>query len=231
MFLFDPAGKRLFPMLKDTAGEFQGQPAPIPNIGGFIPNWTGTTLLTLNFPAPPDNVKTVDLILPYFVPFEGVALQGEGGATGGGVAAEGESRGLEGAMKELGAKVTDTEIRIDLAADVLFDFDKATVKKEAEPSLQRVATVLKAHPAAKVAIEGHTDGKGADAYNQTLSEQRAAAIKQWLVSNAQVTGANITTRGWGKTKPVSHNAKPDGSDDPDGRAKNRRVEIIVRKGA
>ena len=64
-------------------------------------------------------------------------------------------------------------------------------------------------------IEGHTDAKGADAYNQTLSEQRAASVKQWLVANAQVNGAAIATRGWGKSKPVTHNAKPDGSDDPD----------------
>lgn len=231
VFLFDPVGKRLYPMLKDTAGEWQGQPAPIPNIGGFLAHWNATTLMTLNFPAPPDTVKTVDLILPFFIPFESVTIQGQGGAAESGFAAAGESRGIEGALKDLGAKVTDTEIRIDLAADVLFDFDKAAIKKEAEPSLQKVATVLKANPDAKVAIEGHTDGKGADAYNQTLSEQRAAAIKQWLVTNAQVGGANITTRGWGKTKPVTHNAKPDGSDDPEGRAKNRRVEIIVRKGA
>lgn len=229
VYLFDPAGKRLYPMLKDTAGNWQGQPAPNSNIGGFLANWTGTTLMTLNFPAPPDSVKTVDLILPYFLPLEGVAVEGAGGAAEGGIAAAGASLGLEGAMKDLGAKVTDTEIRIDLSADVLFDFDKADIKKEAESSVQKVATVLKAHPQARVAIEGHTDGKGADAYNQTLSEQRAAAIKQWLVTNAQVSGASITTRGWGKTKPVSHNTKPDGTDDPEGRAKNRRVEIIVRK--
>jgi photosystem I P700 chlorophyll a apoprotein A2 len=113
---------------------------------------------------------------------------------------------------------------------VLFDFDKAEIKKQAEPALQNLATVLKANPGAKVAIEGHTDGKGADAYNQTLSEQRAASVKQWLVTNAQADGGSITTRGWGKTKPVTHNTKPDGSDDPEGRAKNRRVEIVVRKG-
>ncbi len=136
-----------------------------------------------------------------------------------------------GALKELKAEVTPTEIRIDLAADVLFDFDKATIKKEAEPSLQDVATVLKANPGASVAIEGHTDAKGADAYNQTLSEQRAASVKQWLVTNAQVNGATISTRGWGKSKPAAQNTRPDGSDDPEGRAKNRRVQIIVRKSA
>lgn len=230
VFAFDPSGKRLYPMLKDSAGNWQGQPAPNANIGGFLANWTGTTLMTLNFPAPPDTVKTVDLILPYFLPFEGMAIAGIGGAAEGGVAAAGESLGLAGALKDLGARVTGAEIRIDLAADVLFAFDKADVQQAAEPSLQNVATVLKAHPQATVSIEGHTDGKGMDAYNQTLSEQRAAAIKQWLVTNAQVSGANISTRGWGKTRPVSHNTKPDGSDDPEGRAKNRRVEIVVRGG-
>lgn len=229
VMLFDPVAKRLYPMLKDTAGNWLGQPAPNPNIGGFLAKWGATQLLTLNFPAPPDTVKSVDLLMPHFLPMEGVQIEGTGGAAESGIAVAGETMGVEGALKDLGAKVTEAEIRIDLAADVLFDFDKAEIKKEAEPSLQKVATVLKANPSAKVAIEGHTDGKGADAYNQTLSEQRAAAIKQWLVTNAQVGGGNITTRGWGKTKPVSHNSKPDGSDDPEGRAKNRRVEIIVRK--
>jgi outer membrane protein OmpA-like peptidoglycan-associated protein len=82
-----------------------------------------------------------------------------------------------------------------------------------------------------VTIEGHTDGRGADDYNQKLSEARAASVKQWLVATAQVNGATIATRGWGKAKPVAPNAKPDGADDPDGRAKNRRVEVVVRKGA
>ena len=219
-------------MLKDTEGNLQGTPAPDSNIGGFLANWTGTQLLTLNFPAPPDTAKSVDLILHHFLPIEGMAIEGTGGAAEGGVAAAGKTLGLEGALKDLNAKVTDTEIRIDLSADVLFDFDKATLKSEAEPSLQKVATatVLNANPTAKVSIDGHTDGKGADAYNQALSEQRAASVKQWLVA-AGVNGANITTRGWGKTKPVAQNAKPDGSDDPEGRAENRRVEIVVRKGA
>jgi outer membrane protein OmpA-like peptidoglycan-associated protein len=133
-------------------------------------------------------------------------------------------------LKELKAQVTASEIRIDLAADVLFDFDKAEIKKQAESTLQNLATVLKANPGATVAIEGHTDGRGADDYNQKLSEARAASVKQWLVANAQADGANIVTRGVGKSKPIAPNAKPDGSDDAEGRAKNRRVEIVVRKG-
>jgi outer membrane protein OmpA-like peptidoglycan-associated protein len=232
VYLFDPVAKRKYPLVKDTEDNFQAQPIQVPGDGGsFVYDWRKTTLVSLTFQAPPDTVQRADLLLPQFLPFEGVAIEGLGGAAVGGTEAAGKRLGLEGALKELKAEVTPTEIKIDLSADVLFDFDKATLKKEAEPTLQHLATVIKANPDAKVAIDGHTDGKGADAYNQTLSEQRAASVKQWLVTNAQVNGAAIATRGWGKTKPVTHNTKPDGSDDPEGRAKNRRVEIVVRKGA
>jgi outer membrane protein OmpA-like peptidoglycan-associated protein len=133
---------------------------------------------------------------------------------------------LQAALKDLGAKVTGKEIKIDLAADVLFDFDKADLKPEARPALEKVVAVLKAHPKANASIEGHTDGKGADQYNQTLSERRAESVRRWLAENGVST--RMTARGWGKRKPVVPNAKPDGSDDPAGRQKNRRVEITVR---
>jgi outer membrane protein OmpA-like peptidoglycan-associated protein len=231
VFLFDPVAKRKYPLVKDSQGDFQAQPIQVQGDGGsFIFDWRKTTLVSLTFQAPPDTVQRADLLLPQFLPFENLAIEGLGGAAEGGTPTAGKTLGLEVAMKELKAEETATEIKIALAADVLFDFDKAEIKKQAEPTLQNLATVLKAHPGAKVTIEGHTDGKGADAYNQTLSEQRAASVKQWLVANAQVDGVSIATRGWGKTKPVAHNAKPDGSDDPEGRAKNRRVEIVVRKG-
>ena len=230
VFLFDPVGKRKYPLLKDTSGDLQGQPISVPGDGGaFVHDFSKTTLVSLTFPAPPDSVKSVDLFLPQFVPFEAIAIAGLGGAAATGIAVKGTELGLEGALKDLGAKVTDTEIRIDLSADVMFDFDKAEIKKEAEPSLQKLATVIQANPGAKVAIEGHTDARGADDYNQKLSEARAASVKQWLVANAKVDGAAISTRGLGKTRPVAPNAKPDGSDDPQGRARNRRVEVVVRK--
>jgi outer membrane protein OmpA-like peptidoglycan-associated protein len=232
VFLFDPVAKRKYLLVKDTEGYFQAQPLTVKMDGGrFIHDWRKTTLVSLTFQAPPDTVQRVDLLLPQFLPFEAVTIEGLGGAAASGIEAAGTTLGLEGALKDLKAEVTATEIKIDLAADVLFDFDKAEIKKQAEPSLLNLATVLKANPGATVTIEGHTDAKGADAYNQTLSEQRAASVKQWLVANAQVNGATISTRGWGKSKPVTYNAKPDGSDDPEGRAKNRRVQIIVRKGA
>lgn len=233
VFLFDAASKRKYTLLRGADGRMQGQPNTVGGAdgGSFILDWNKTTLVSLTFQAPPDTVQTADLLLPRFLPIEGMTITGSGGAAAGGIAVAGKALALESALKELRAEVTPTEITIDLAADVLFDFDKATLKKEAEPSLRHLATVLEANPTATVAIDGHTDAKGADAYNQTLSEQRAASVKQWLLANARISGANITTRGWGKTKPIAPNTKPDGSDSPEGRAKNRRVQVVVRKGA
>jgi outer membrane protein OmpA-like peptidoglycan-associated protein len=141
-----------------------------------------------------------------------------------------KTSGIESALKDLDAKVTDQEIRIELSADVLFDFDKHDLRPEAVPSLEKVATVLRARAGSPVTIDGHTDGKGNDAYNQPLSEKRAEAVRDWLVKNGGASAARITTKGWGKTKPIVPNTHPDGSDDPDGRKKNRRVEITVRTG-
>ena len=139
----------------------------------------------------------------------------------------GVTLGIDGVLKDLGAKVTDREIRIDLAADVLFDFDKYTLRPAASDSLGKVAQVAAKYPDAPLLIEGHTDSKGTPAYNMTLSENRAGAVKKWLVDKGGVNASRITTKGWGETKPVAPNKKPDGSDDPEGRQKNRRVELTL----
>jgi outer membrane protein OmpA-like peptidoglycan-associated protein len=142
-------------------------------------------------------------------------------------AVAGKVAGLEAALKDLSAKVTEQEIRIELAADVLFDFDKANLRPEAGPALEKVAAVLKSYPNATTTIEGHTDSVGNETYNQGLSERRAVSVKSWL--SAHGIGNPMTTRGWGKRKGVAPNTKPDGSDNPEGRQKNRRVEITVKK--
>lgn len=79
-------------------------------------------------------------------------------------------------------------------------------------------------------IEGHTDSKGSDSYSQEQSERRALAVKDWLVRQAGSTPARLTARGLGETRPVAPNTRPDGSDDPAGRQRNRRVEVVLRKG-
>lgn len=134
---------------------------------------------------------------------------------------------LNAALKDLGARTTDTEIQIQINSDVLFDFDKADLRPEALASLQKVVTVMQSYAAYPCTIGGHTDGKGQKQYNQNLSERRADSVKTWLVAHG--VSNSITTRGFGDTKPVAPNKKPDGADDPEGRQKNRRVEIILKK--
>lgn len=158
------------------------------------------------------------------LPIRGKVLEIRGLASG----VSGKTEQLAAALQSLGAKQVGMEVRIALSSDVLFDFDKAVLRPEATPSLEKVALVIQSYPNAKVAIEGHSDNVGADAYNQALSERRAAAVQSWLTSH-QVT-APITTKGWGETKPVAPNTNPDGSDNPANRQKNRRVEIVVRTG-
>lgn len=126
-------------------------------------------------------------------------------------------------------KETATEVRIELAADVLFDFDKYNILPKAQEALKQAAEVIREKARGAVRIEGHTDSKGTDASNQKLSERRANAVKDWLVNKEGLKNVRFETRGFGAKRPVAPNTKPDGSDDPEGRQKNRRVEIIVKK--
>ena len=138
---------------------------------------------------------------------------------------------IRGETKDLEVKETATEIRIEMAADVLFEFDKAVLLPKAEQTLKQAAAVIGEKAAdSTVRIEGHTDAKGDDSYNQKLSERRAMAVKNWFIDKGGLTKVTFKTQGLGELQPVAPNAKPDGSDDPDGRQKNRRVEIIVKKG-
>lgn len=142
----------------------------------------------------------------------------------------GKPQDIAGQTQNLQVRETATEIRIDLAADVLFDFDKATIKAEAATALHNVADIIKDKGKGRtVRIDGHTDSKGSDAYNQKLSERRAHSVKQWLGQKEGLGNVKMITEGFGAKKPVAPNAKPDGSDDPEGRQKNRRVEIVVAK--
>ncbi|HEX3553129.1 MAG TPA: OmpA family protein [Thermoanaerobaculia bacterium] len=116
--------------------------------------------------------------------------------------------------------------RFLVGSDALFEFDKATLTPDAEETLKALVPLLaKAgkHPAT---VEGHTDAKGTDAYNQTLSEKRAETVKDWLAAHGALPAAT-STKGWGKRRPVAPNTKPDGADDPAGRQKNRRVEVVL----
>jgi outer membrane protein OmpA-like peptidoglycan-associated protein len=136
---------------------------------------------------------------------------------------------IAGAVEDLEIKETPTEVRVDMAADVLFDFDKADLLPKADETLKKAADFIRDRAkGGAVRIEGHTDAKGNDAYNQKLSERRAASVKSWFVAHG-LSNMKFSTEGFGAKKPVAPNTKPDGSDDPDGRQKNRRVELVIRK--
>ena len=140
---------------------------------------------------------------------------------------EARAQDISGLLRDLNAEVRGQEVVIALSADVLFDFDRADLRPEAKPSLDKVVAVLRSYSKSTARIEGHTDSKGDDAYNRKLSERRAESVRKWLAANG--ASLRMSTRGWGEKKPVAPNAKPDGKDDPEGRQKNRRVEITVKK--
>src|SRR5262249_51525721 len=86
-----------------------------------------------------------------------------------------------GRVESLEVKETDMEVRIDMAADVLFDFNKSNILPKAQEALKQAADVIRQKAKGTVRIEGHTDSVGSDRYNQRLSERRAEAVKSWFV--------------------------------------------------
>ena len=129
------------------------------------------------------------------------------------------------AAKPVEVIVSKCEERLRVGADFLFDFDRAALRPEAEPALvvlaDRIGQVHK-----PIMIEGHTDAKGTDGYNQALSERRALAVRAALTDRG-LSIALLNVRGFGKSRPVAPNQQADGSDDPDGHQRNRRVEVVI----
>jgi outer membrane protein OmpA-like peptidoglycan-associated protein len=121
------------------------------------------------------------------------------------------------------------ELRLTLAADILFDFDQSAIRPDAKAALDRVAEIIRSKSQGTVRIEGFTDSKGAADYNLRLSNARAESVAHWMIEREQLPREEFTTRGFGATRFVAPNTKPDGGDDPAGRQKNRRVEIIIQK--
>ena len=105
-------------------------------------------------------------------------------------------------------------------SDVLFDTGSYTLKPGAREKLAKISGILLAHPGLTMQIEGHTDSVGSDDFNQQLSERRADSVRDFLAEQG-VPASSITARGFGKTQPVASN------DSPEGRQRNRRVELVV----
>lgn len=111
-------------------------------------------------------------------------------------------------------------IVVKFADNVLFGFDRSDLSATAQGNLDKLATVLKNNPDTDIEIQGHTDARGTDAYNQTLSEKRANSCAAYL-KNKGVASSRITAKGYGKTAPVATN------DTEEGRAQNRRVNFVI----
>ena len=114
-----------------------------------------------------------------------------------------------------------------LTIHVNFDFDKSDLTKADVAELKKAIDFVRKYPAAKVELEGHTDSKGTEQYNQKLSEKRVEAVKQYLIKEGAADKARISAKGYGESKPIAPNTTKDGKDNPEGRAENRRVEILI----
>ena len=134
---------------------------------------------------------------------------------------DGTDQALSFAVVDLGeedfGKALDDACRVTLRG-VTFEFNKATLAPESELTLSRVAKALQARKALALEVAGHTDSQGSDAYNQKLSEARAAAVAAWLTAHG-VAKDRLSAKGYGETRPIADN----GTDE--GRAQNRRVEL------
>ena len=130
-----------------------------------------------------------------------------------------------------GIRVDETaiELRIVLESDVLFDFDKWNIRPDAQKSLLTVAQALEQFKGRAIRLVGHTDSKGDDAYNRKLSLKRADSVKRFFLAVPSLAGFQFGAEGKGESDPAVSNTLPDGRDDPDGRQKNRRVEIRIPK--
>lgn len=104
--------------------------------------------------------------------------------------------------------------------DILFDFDKATLRPEVESTLEQVAAVLIQYPTLKIQVEGHTDNVGPEAYNLDLSERRATAVSEFLIGQG-IARNQISHEGFGEASPVSDN------ETEEGRQRNRRVDLVI----
>jgi outer membrane protein OmpA-like peptidoglycan-associated protein len=105
-------------------------------------------------------------------------------------------------------------------SDVLFDFNKYTLKSDAEVKLAKISGILLTYPNLKVQVEGYTDSVGSDEYNLKLSQERATAVQAFLIEQGVQPG-NITSEGYGKADPVADNSTNAG------RTQNRRVAMVV----
>lgn len=131
---------------------------------------------------------------------------------------EEELRQIEGVEV---TRPSEGEIAVRLTSDVLFDFNSAALRAASRETLRDLANNFERYPDNRIVVEGHTDSVGSEAYNQKLSEERAANVADYLIENG-VNPRNVTVYGYGELRPKASN------ETAEGRQINRRVEIHIR---
>ena len=117
-----------------------------------------------------------------------------------------------------------TPEKIEITEKIQFATGKARILPESFPIIDSVAQVLRDYPGVRIEIEGHTDSDGSDTYNQRLSQQRAEAVRAYLIGQGQIAADRMTAVGYGEAKPIDTNRTTDG------KANNRRVEFRITSG-
>lgn len=126
----------------------------------------------------------------------------------------------KGSEDDVNVRKTDEGIALDLS-DILFEFDSAELTSKARSTIEGITEILKKYPDREIRISGHTDSTGPDDYNQKLSELRARSVLKELQKNHSFDPTRMSYKGYGEAKPIAPN------DSPEGRARNRRVEILI----
>lgn len=145
-----------------------------------------------------------------------------GGVTGAVIGHKMDKQAKEIENKVPGAKVerVGEGINVEFSEKILFGFNQSTLNATASSNLDKLAVILKDYPDTDIEVQGHTDSKGSDDYNMTLSEKRAGSVAAYLRGKG-IAGSRISTKGYGETAPVASN------DTDAGRAQNRRVNFLI----
>ncbi|WGM32444.1 OmpA family protein [Brevundimonas sp. NIBR11] len=192
----------------------------------IVPALLATSALAACSP-PADDPKTP----PPATPSAQVAPQTGtvGGLSASGAGLTGEVSGLSGDITAFRVEETATQTIVEIAADVLFAFDKSDLSTQAPAQLRRAADLIRQGGSGPVQVVGYTDSHGEDAYNLALSQRRAASVVAWLRTTDGIPADRLVAEGRGEADPVAPNEGADGNDYPEGRAMNRRVTITIPK--
>jgi outer membrane protein OmpA-like peptidoglycan-associated protein len=149
------------------------------------------------------------------------------GATVGGVTGAVIGDRMDKQAEEIKRTVPDAKVErvgegivVEFSSNILFGFDQSELSQEAKANLSKLITVINSYPDTNIEVQGHTDSKGSESYNQTLSEQRASVVSRYLTSMG-INANRLTVKGFGENTPKYSNSSESG------RAQNRRVEFLI----